>query len=297
MDMYYNKNTIVYLNGKFIQATDASVNLYSQTLHYGSGVFEGIRSYNTEDGVRVFKAKEHYDRLRYSAKKMHINLDLSSEELEKITYQVLQKNKLKDAYIRPLVYLGENMSLNECNQVNVVIMAWEWDNYLGNKLLRVKLSDYQRPNPLSCHVEAKVVGHYTNSILATTDAKNNGYDEALLCDAKGYIAEGPGANFFVEKDEILYTPPRGNILPGITRQTVFEIAEELGIKVVEKKLKKEHLNQIDTAFFCGTAAEIIGIKSIDQLFFKLKWEDSISSMIQRKYKMRVSKNEFQNVFV
>ncbi|MDG1841858.1 MAG: branched-chain amino acid transaminase [Crocinitomicaceae bacterium] len=295
--MYYNKNTIVYLNGKFIKATDASTNLYSQTLHYGSGVFEGIRSYNTEDGVRIFKAKEHYDRLLYSAKKMHIKLDLSSKELEKITYQVLQKNNLKDAYIRPLVYLGENMSLNECNRVNVVIMAWEWGNYLGNKLLRVQLSGYQRPNPLSCHVEAKVVGHYTNSILATKDAKSKGYDEALLCDSEGFIAEGPGANFFVEKEEVLFTPPRGNILPGITRQTVFELAEELGIKVVEKKLKKEHLRQVDTAFFCGTAAEIVGIKSIDHLIFKLKWEDSISSMIQKKYKMRVSKNEFQNVFV
>lgn len=295
--MYYKDKTVIYLNGEYIKASDANVNLYSQTLHYGNGVFEGIRSYNTDDGVRIFKAKEHFDRLHYSAEKMHINLSISSEELEKISYQLLKVNKLKNAYIRPLVYLGENMSLNECNDVNIVIMAWEWGNYLGSNQIKVMSSSFQRPNPKSCHVEAKVVGHYTNSILATTEAKNKGFDEALLSDNEGYVAEAPGANFFVEKDEVLYTPPLGNILAGITRQTVFEIAEELGIEVHEKKFKFKDLKNIDTAFFCGTAAEIIGIKSIDHYEFPLKWENSISSMIQRKYKMRVSKNEFQNVYL
>lgn len=295
--MYYKDKTVIYLNGEYIKASDANVNLYSQTLHYGNGVFEGIRSYNTDDGVRIFKAKEHFDRLHYSAEKMHINLSISSEELEKISYQLLKVNKLKNAYIRPLVYLGENMSLNECNDVNIVIMAWEWDNYLGSNQIKVMSSSFQRPNPKSCHVEAKVVGHYTNSILATTEAKNKGFDEALLSDNEGYVAEAPGANFFVEKDEVLYTPPLGNILAGITRQTVFEIAEELGIEVHEKKFKFKDLKNIDTAFFCGTAAEIIGVKSIDHYEFPLKWENSISSMIQRKYKMRVSKNEFQNVYL
>ena len=295
--MYYKEQTVIYLNGAYIKASDANANLYSQTLHYGNGVFEGIRSYNTEDGVRIFKAKEHFDRLHYSAKKMHINLNISSDELEKITYQLLKLNNLKNAYIRPLVYLGENMSLTECNDVNIVIMAWEWGKYLGSNQINVMSSSFQRPNPKSCHVEAKVVGHYTNSILATTEAKNKGYDEALLSDNEGFIAEAPGANFFVEKDEVLYTPPKGNILPGITRQTVFEIAEELGITVIEKKFKFKDLKNIDTAFFCGTAAEIIGIRSIDNNEFPLKWENSISSLIQRKYKMRVSKNEFQNVYL
>ena len=295
--MYYKEQTVIYLNGSYIKASDANVNLYSQTLHYGNGVFEGIRSYSTEDGVRIFKAKEHFDRLQYSAKKMHINLNISSDELEKITYHLLKINKLKNAYIRPLVFLGENMSLTECNDVNIVIMAWEWGNYLGDRQIKVMSSSYQRPNPKSCHVEAKVVGHYTNSILATTEAKNKGYDEALLCDNEGYIAEAPGANFFVEKDEVLYTPPKGNILDGITRQTVFEIAEELGIEVIEKKFRFKDLKNIDTAFFCGTATEIIGIESVDEFEFPLKWENSISSLIQRKYKMRVSKNEFQNVYL
>jgi branched-chain amino acid aminotransferase len=136
---------------------------------------------------------------------MHIDLKYTEKELEQITYKLLELNNLKDAYIRPLVYLGENMSLTPTSEVNVVIMAWEWGKYLGDSLLRLMLSSFQRPNPKSCFVEAKVVGHYTNSILATTEAKANGYDEALLTDMNGYVAEGPGANFFIEKEGKLFT--------------------------------------------------------------------------------------------
>jgi branched-chain amino acid aminotransferase len=295
--MYYNSNSKVYLNGKFVAANEATTNVYSQTLHYGSGVFEGIRSYDTEDGVRIFKAKEHFDRLRYSAEKMHIQLDLSSEELESITYKLLEINNLKDAYIRPLVYLGANMSLSPTQEVHVVIMAWEWGKYLGDQQLKVCLSSFQRPNPKSCFVEAKVVGHYTNSILATTEAKQKGFDEALLTDANGFVAEGPGANFFYEKEGVLYTPQLGNILPGITRQTVFELAKELDIPVVEKQFYPEELKTADLAFFCGTAAEVIGIQQIDEHVFPMKWEDSNSYMIQLKYKQRVAHNEYKDVYL
>lgn len=295
--MYYNSNSQVYFNGKFVKANEATTDLYAQTLHYGSGVFEGIRSYDTEDGVRIFKAKEHYDRLRFSAEKMHIQLDLSSEELEKITYKLLEVNNLKDAYIRPLVYLGPNMSLSPTQEVNVVIMAWEWGKYLGDHQLRVCLSSFQRPNPKSCFVEAKVVGHYTNSILATTEAKQKGFDEALLTDANGFVAEGPGANFFYEKEGVLYTPQLGNILPGITRQTVFELAKELDIPVVEKQFYPDELKTADVAFFCGTAAEVIGIKQVDEFEFPMKWEDSNSYLIQLKYKQRVAHNEYKDVYL
>jgi branched-chain amino acid aminotransferase len=260
-------------------------------MHYGIGVFEGIRAYDTTKGVQIFKAREHFDRLHYSAKVMHINLSYSSSELEQVTYKLLEANNLKDAYIRPLVYLGENMSLTPTDEVNVVIMAWEWGKYLGDKLLNVMLSSFQRPNPKSCFVEAKVVGHYTNSILATTEAKSKGFDEALLTDMNGFVAEGPGANFFIEKNGKLVTPPLGNILAGITRKTVFEIAKELHFEIEERLFTPEEIYTADSAFFCGTAAEVIGIASVNEYQFPLKWEESIGALIQKKYKRRVAFNE------
>lgn len=289
--MYFNDETIIFLDGEFVKAADAKTNLYNQTMHYGNGVFEGIRAYNTPEGTRIFKAKEHYDRLHFSAEKMHIKLKYSVEELETISYELLKRNNISDAYIRPLVYLGENMSLTPTDEVHVVIMAWEWGKYLGDKLLRLMVSSFQRPNPKSCFVEAKVVGHYTNSILATTEAKSKGYDEAILTDMNGNIAEGPGANFFYQKDGKLFTAPLGNILAGITRQTVIEIATELGYEVVQEYFKPEELANADSAFYCGTAAEVIGIESVDEIKFPLEWENSIGAIIQKKYKRKVAFNE------
>lgn len=295
--MYFNENSVVFLDGEFVNANSAKVGLYNQTMHYGNGVFEGIRSYDTEDGVRIFKAAEHYERLQFSAKVMGIELNYSVEELEKITYQLLDKNGLKDAYIRPLVYMGDNMSLQTNNDVHVVIMVWEWGKYLGDDMLRVMLSSFQRPNPKACNVEAKVVGHYTNSILATNEAKQKGYDEALLTDLHGYVAEGPGANFFIEKDGVLVTAPLGNILAGITRATVLELAEELDIKVEERLFKPEEIYEADAAFFCGTAAEVVGIKQFNDHEFTMDWEETNSAVIQKKYKRRVAHNEYQHVYL
>ena len=295
--MYFNEHSVVFLDGQFVKANTAKVGLYNQTMHYGNGVFEGIRSYDTEDGVRIFKAAEHFERLHFSAKVMGIKLNYSSEQLEQITYQLLDKNGLKDAYIRPLVYMGDNMSLQTNDEVHIVIMVWEWGKYLGDEMLKVMLSSFQRPNPKACHVEAKVVGHYTNSILATNEAKQKGFDEALLTDMHGYVAEGPGANFFMEKDGVLITAPLGNILAGITRATVLELAKELDIKVEERLFTPEDVYSADAAFFCGTAAEVVGIKQFNDHVFTMDWEETNSSMIQRKYKRRVAYNEYQNVYL
>lgn len=295
--MYYNEDTTVFLNGKWLKAKDAKTDLYAQTLHYGNGVFEGIRSYNTEDGVKIFKAKEHYERLLYSANKMHIKLNYTSDQLIDLTYELLEKNNLKDAYIRPLVYLGANMSLQPTDEVNVFLCAWEWGKYLGSDLLNIMTSSYQRPNPKSCHVDAKVVGHYTNSILATTEAKQKGFDEALLLDANGNVAEGPGANFFYEKDGVLYTSPLGNILPGITRATVLELAKELKFEVVEKYFTPEEVKGADGAFFTGTAAEVAGIGSLDGINFKLKWEDTMGYVLANMYKQRVAFREYNSFYL
>lgn len=292
--MYYNENTIVYFNGQWLKAQDLMVSPYSQTMHYGSGVFEGIRSYETPDGTRIFKAKEHYKRLLYSAEKMHLKVDISVDEFTSLTYQLLEQNNLGNAYIRPLIFAGANMSLTPTDEVHVMLCAWEWGKYLGDKLLDITISSYQRPNPKSCHVDAKVTGHYVNSILATTEAKQKGFDEALLLDANGNVAEGPGGNFFYEKDEVLYTCPLGNILPGITRATMFELCEELGFKLVEKYFTPEDVKGADSAFYTGTAAEVAGIASLDRVPFKLKWEDSLGSILQAKYQRRVAFNEYGN---
>ncbi len=295
--MYFNKKTIAFLDGEFVKATSAKAGLYNQTMHYGIGVFEGIRSYETPDGTRIFKAKEHFDRLHSSAEKMHIKIPYSSEELEQITYKLLEKNNLTDAYIRPLVYLGENMSLTPTDVVHVTILVWKWGTLFGENMLNIMLSSYQRPNPKSCHVEAKVVGHYTNSILATTEAKHKGFHEALLTDMNGFIAEGPGANFFMEKDGKFITAPLGNILAGITRTTVFELAKELGFEVEERFFTPEEIYTADAAFFCGTAAEISGINKFNDYTFPMNWADSNSQLIQRAYKRRVACNEHENLYI
>ncbi|MCH2223859.1 MAG: branched-chain amino acid transaminase [Crocinitomicaceae bacterium] len=291
--MYYNNDTLIFLDGNWVKAKDSSADLYSQTLHYGAGVFEGIRSYKTENGANVFKAKEHYERLHYSAEKMHIKLPYSVEELIRLTYQLLEKNGLEDAYIRPLVYLGENMQLQPTNKVHVMLCAWEWGRYLGNTGLRLMTSSFQRPNPKSCFVEAKVTGHYTNSILATTEAKQKGFDEALLLDMNGYIAEGPGANFFYEKGGKLFTAPLGNILAGITRQTILDLAKELDFTVEEKYFTPKDVYEADGAFFTGTAAEVAGIESLDNKRFNLKWEDTMGYTLSNAYMNRVREKEYK----
>lgn len=295
--MYYNQETLLFMDGKFVKPQEASAGVYNQTMHYGNGVFEGIRSYATEDGVRIFKANEHFDRLRYSAHVMGISFNYSNSELEQITYRVLELNGLKNAYIRPLVYMGENMTLTTNEESHLVVMAWEWGKYLGSKSLKVMLSSYERPNPKASHIDAKVIGHYTNSILATNEAKSKGFDEALLTDLNGFVAEGPGANFFMEKDGELHTAPSGNILPGITRATVLELAHELEIPIYERLFTPDEITTADTAFFCGTAAEVVEIGQFNEHKFTMDWEDSISALIQKTYQRRVAHNEYQNVYL
>lgn len=290
MATYYKPETISFLNGEWVKASETKTDLYSQTLHYGCGCFEGIRSYDTESGVNIFRGKEHYERLISSAQKMYLELKYSAQKLVDITHRLLEKNGFKDAYIRPLVFVGADMSLRASTEVNLLICTWEWGPYLGDRLLNIMTSSYQRPNPKSCHVESKITGHYTNSILATTEAKQSGYDEALLLDMNGYVAEGPGANFFYEKDNVLYTCPRGNILPGITRAVVFELASQLGIEVKEEFFKDKEVEGSDSAFFTGTAAEIAGISSLNGVPFKKDWESSLGNQLSIAYKNLVLSN-------
>lgn len=285
--MYYNDNTLIYLDGEFVKANEASTDLYSQTLHYGYGVFEGIRAYATEDGTQVFKSHEHYERLKRSAELIQIPFEYDVQALIDATDELLRKNKLTDAYVRPLVFCDPNMTLARPNNVSIMICAWEWGAYLGEKQLRLTVSSYCRPHPRSIKIEAKVCGHYVNSILATNEAKDKGYDEALLLDSDGFLAEGPGANLFFEKDGVLFTPQLGNILPGITRATVLELAQELGMEVQQGLFKPNELFEADSVFYCGTAAEVIGIASVDETVFPKAWKDSLGRKLQDAYSKRV----------
>lgn len=294
---YYNSKTILYQDRKFQSAADATTDLYGQTLHYGYGVFEGIRAYATHNGTRIFKAREHFERLKKSAELVHIPFEWDINDLIKQTYKVLQLNHLKDAYIRPLVYCPPGMTLISAKSASIMICAWEWEAYLGNDLLRITISDYERPNPKSVPMEAKVNGNYVNSILATTDARAKGFDEALLLDMHGFVAEAPGANIFIEKNGRLYTPALGNILPGITRATVIELCRILDIEVIERQLSVEEVRNADSAFLCGTATEIAGIASLDDYQFPLSWNESIGATIQRTYKCRVLEKQNYEVII
>ena len=290
--MYYDQNTIIYFNGEFVKAAEAKTDLYSQSLHYGYSVFEGIRSYEVEGKAKIFKATEHYDRLRYSAEVMKMPFGYTSEQLTELSYEVLKQNNFTDAYLRPLVFCSPNMSLSKGKESYLTIQAWEWTNgYLANKL-RLMTSSYRRPNPTAFHIDAKVSGHYVNSILACQEAKDAGFDEALLLDNEGFVAEGPGANIFYEKDGVLFTPAKGNILPGITRATVIEICAELNIPVQEKYFTPAEMKEADTAFYCGTAAEVVEIASLDDVCFPKKWEDALSGQIQKAYKAKVLEQNF-----
>jgi branched-chain amino acid aminotransferase len=282
---YYNNDTIIYHNGEFVKALEAKMDLYSQSLHYGYSVFEGIRSYRSVNGdARIFKAKEHFDRMQASADAVNMPYHWGTTELINLTYAVLEKNGLQDAYIRPVVYAPANMTFSLNERSYLVIEAWQMAPFLGDKLLRIMTSSFQRPNPKGFRIHAKAAGHYVNSLLASQEAKAKGFDEALLTDINDFVAEGPGANMFYEKDGKLFTPPTGNILPGITRATVLELCEVLDIDVEEKLFTLAELKEADAAFFCGTAAEVIGWQSIDEYQFPKKWNDTISRQIQLAYK-------------
>jgi branched-chain amino acid aminotransferase len=294
MANYYNENTIIWLDRQYRKASETKTDLYGQSLHYGYAVFEGIRSYRTASGqTRIFKAVEHYDRLRRSAAALNMPYNYTTAEMIEATYEVLERNNLQDAYIRPVIYGPANMSFNPNTESFTVIETWEMAPFLGEKLLKVMTSSFQRPNPKGFKIEAKASGHYVNSIMASHEAKANGFDEALLTDMNGHIAEGPGANMFFEKDGKLFTPATGNILPGITRATVLELCRELHIPVEEGQYGPGQLKKADSAFFCGTAAEVIGWASIDDHQFPAAWKDTLGRKIQLAYKDKVLERQPQ----
>ena len=274
------QNTIIWFNGEYKYLKDSSVSLLTHGLHYGTSVFEGIRAYSTENGTAIFCLEEHIERLLYSAESLYINLEFSREEIMEACREVLRKNNLESAYIRPLIFFGdENMGLNPLNCTpQIAIIAWEWGKYLGDEV-QVKISSIKRISEHTSTVDAKIGGHYINSIYATLEAKQLGFDEALLLDHDNNIAEGPGENIFFIKSNTLYTPKLGKILKGITREKIISVAKELDYQVVERNISPHEIDAFDSAFFTGTAAEITPISQISGI----KYDTSKVKDIEKKF--------------
>ena len=295
--MYYNQDSIFFIDGNWARASETNIDVFNQTFHYGIGAFEGIRAYHSATGMSLFKATEHYKRLLNSVKTLHLSIDYAAPELVEITHQLVKKNNLRNAYVRPLVFMGPNMELTIKGKPRLLIAAWEWGALLGKGQLNLAISSYQRPDRKSLPNTAKLTGNYTNSILASYEARKKGADEALMLDVDGNIAQAPGANFFLEKDGVLYTPAEGHILPGITRNTMFEYAGELGFEIREQAIPVEMLHDADSAFLTGTATEIVGVKSIEGIKMKKDWADSMGAVLAGVYQNRIKREESQGLTI
>ena len=260
----------IWMNGEFVDWADAKVHVGVHGLHYGTGVFEGIRCYDTPKGPEVFRLTDHLERLRNSARLLYMDVPYSVDELKEATNELLGTNGLDECYLRPIAFYGygELGVHARGNPVEVAIMSWPWATYLGEQSLkngiRAKISSWQRVSPNIVPHASKATGVYLNSMLAVTEAVNAGYDEAILLTPEGTVADGSGENIFVIRGGVLYTPDLATgILPGITRDTITQIAQDLGYSVVEKSLIRSDLYLADEVFMCGTAAEVTPLRSID----------------------------------
>ena len=263
------KTKKIWMDGKFVDWDKAHVHVMTHTLHYGLGVFEGIRCYETKDGPAIFRLKEHVERLFKSAHIFLLEIPYSQKEIGNAIAHTVKINNIKECYIRPIVYIGYGaMGLYpKGNPVNVAISAWPWGAYLGEeglkKGIRVKVSSFIRNHVNSQMSRGKVCGYYINSQLAKKEAITCGYDEALLLDTEGYVSEGSGENIFIVRNGILKTTPLTSILEGITRDSIMEIARDNGIEVIEERFTRDELYIADEAFFTGTAAEVTPIREVD----------------------------------
>jgi branched-chain amino acid aminotransferase len=252
---------------------DAKIHVLSHTLHYGCGAFEGVRAYKTADGsTAIFRLAEHTERLFNSAKILRMKIPFTQEQLNEAQKQVVRENKLESCYLRPLIWIGsEKLGVSpKGNKIHAMVAAWSWGAYLGEEGLkrgiRVKTSSYTRHHVNITMTQAKSVSNYTNSILANMEALDDGYDEALLLDASGFVSEGAGENIFVVKGGVVYTPDlSAGALNGITRNTILHICKDLGLELVQKRITRDEVYISDEAFFTGTAAEVTPIRELDRI--------------------------------
>ncbi len=289
MQTMADRDGVIWLDGEMVPWREAKVHVLTHTLHYGMGVFEGVRAYEAEQGTSIFRLDAHTDRLINSSKIVNMPMPFDKETLNEAQRAAVRENNLKSAYIRPMAFYGsEGMGIRADNlKVHVMVAAWEWGAYMGEENLtrgiKIATSSYTRHHVNVTMTKAKSNGSYMNSMLALQEAINHGCDEALLLDVDGYVAEGSGENFFMVKDGVLYTPELTCCLDGITRKTIMTLAKEIGLDVIEKKITRDEVYIADEAFFTGTAAEVTPIRELDNRPIGIGSRGPITEKLQGMY--------------
>jgi branched-chain amino acid aminotransferase len=289
MQAMADRDGVIWFDGEMVDWREAKVHVLTHTLHYGMGVFEGVRAYKAEQGTAIFRLQAHTDRLFDSAHIMQMKMPFDKETINEAQRAAVRENNLESAYIRPMCFYGaEGMGLRANNlKVHVMVAAWEWGAYLGKEALqngiRIRTSSYTRHHVNISMCKAKANGHYINSMLALQEAVIDGYDEAMLLDAQGYVAEGSGENIFLVKNNVIYTPDLTAALNGITRNTLFELANKAGYEIREKSITRDEVYIADEAFFTGTAAEVTPIREVDNRQIGSGTRGPVTEKLQRMY--------------
>jgi len=284
-----DRDGVIWLDGKMVNWRDAKVHVLTHTLHYGMGVFEGVRAYNAAQGSAIFRLEAHTNRLFNSAKIMNMPMPFSPDEVNEAQRAAVRENGLESAYIRPMVFYGsEGMGLRADNlKTHVMVAAWEWGAYMGEenlqKGIKIATSSFTRHHVNVTMTKAKSNGAYMNSMLALQEAVSHGCDEALLLDTEGYVSEGSGENFFMVKEGVIYTPELTSALDGITRNTIMQLAKEAGYEVREKRITRDEVYIADEAFFTGTAAEVTPIRELDNRTIGEGCRGPVTEVLQAKY--------------
>ncbi len=284
-----DRDGFIWYDGKLVNWRDATTHVLTHTLHYGMGVFEGVRAYQTPKGTAIFRLQDHTDRLFRSAHILGMNMPYSKDEINEAQRAAVRENKLESAYIRPMAFYGaEAMGISaKTLSTHIIVAAWKWGAYLGQEALdngiRVKTSSFSRHHVNITMCKAKANGNYMNSILAHREAEQDGYDEALLLDVDGFVSEGSGENIFIVRRGKIYTPDLTSALEGITRDTIVQLANELGYQVIEKRITRDEVYSADEAFFTGTAAEVTPIRELDNRMIGAGTRGPVTQKLQALY--------------
>ena len=280
----------IWMDGQMVDWRDAKIHVLSHTLHYGCGAFEGVRAYKTAQGTAIFRLEEHTQRLFNSAKILRMNIPFSVQDVMQAQRAVVRENKLESCYLRPLTWIGsQKLGVSpRGNKIHIMVAAWAWGAYLGEegikRGIRVKTSSYTRHHVNITMTQAKAVSNYTNSILANMEALDDGYDEAMLLDASGFVSEGAGENLFIIKDGVVYTPDlSAGALNGITRNTILHICKDLGLELIQKRITRDEVYIADEAFFTGTAAEVTPIRELDRVQIGIGSRGPLTEKIQSAF--------------